>query len=87
MINTKNFYGNTPLHMASLMEDVGMIDILLNCCANMEEENKEFFKAKQLSQREGIIEHYLTFINTHEFTIKHIKSEFKLGVDRIIAKL
>ncbi|KAM3135524.1 hypothetical protein pb186bvf_012380 [Paramecium bursaria] len=46
-------------------DDVGMIDILLNCCANMEEENKEFFKAKQLSQKR---KHYRTLSQLYKYS-------------------
>ncbi|CAD8209485.1 unnamed protein product [Paramecium octaurelia] len=57
-VNQQDAYGNSPLHVASIKAFKKGINILMEKQANMELENNEVFKARELTQDEDVLELY-----------------------------
>ncbi|CAD8128142.1 unnamed protein product [Paramecium sonneborni] len=57
-VNQQDTYGNSPLHVASIKAFQKGINILMEKQANMELENNEVFKARELTQDEKVLELY-----------------------------
>lgn len=57
-LDIPDIYGNTPLHWASLKGNKQIVELFLEFGANMELENQEFFKARELSQYDDVLKLY-----------------------------
>lgn len=57
-IDYRDFFGNTPLHLASLAGHNRIVQYLLDKGADMNLENDELFKPRELTQSEVVLQVY-----------------------------
>lgn len=85
-INCPDFFGNTALHMASLRANEEIVKHLLKNHADTEAENKEFFKARQLTKNQKIMNIYKEYMKELKHHAKE-KNEFMMRLVEMMHKL